>query len=200
MREKFAKLKKFILRNAHEDNVWHWLGGSTSVIFIVWGKGLEYNIGLEVRQNLVVSEVGELWQVKDWLFFLVLVIFVVENFNQTLSDEVHFLHIALVGDDNFARRVDSAVHSNDQLISEASLAFFEEVVEGSFEFLKDSSVLDEVSLHFWGDLLIELELFNNQVEIVEEGLLYILSDIIVQGWLNMERLVGFFNLLDPHVK
>mgnify|MGYP004184070287 CR=1 FL=1 len=44
-------------------------------------------------------------------------------------------------------------------------------------------------MHLWSDLLIELELFNNQVEIVEEGLLYVLSDIIVQGWLDMEWLV-----------
>jgi len=189
LREKFAKLKELILGNTHEDNVWHWLGCSASVILIVWGKGLEHDVGLEVRQNLVVTEVGELRQVEDWLFFLVLVIFIVEDFNQTLSDEVHFLDIALVRNDNFTRSVNSAVHSNDQLISEASLAFFEEVVEGSFEFLKDSSVLDEVGLHFWSDLLIELELFNNQVEIVEEGLLYVLSDIIVQGRLDMEWLV-----------
>jgi hypothetical protein len=44
-------------------------------------------------------------------------------------------------------------------------------------------------LHLWGDLLIELELFNNQVEIIEESLFDVLSDIVVQSWLNMEWLV-----------
>ena len=48
--------------------------------------------------------------------------------------------------------------------------------------------------------MIELELFNDQVEIVEESLLDILSDVVVQSWLDMERLVRFLNLLDPHVK
>jgi hypothetical protein len=48
--------------------------------------------------------------------------------------------------------------------------------------------------------LIELELLNNQVEIIEESLFDVLSDIVVQSWLNMEWLVRFFNLLNPHVK
>ena len=74
------------------------------------------------------------------------------------------------------------------------------MVERALKFLKDSSVLDQVSLHLWSDLLVELELFDDQVEIVEEGLLDILSDIIVKRWLNMERLVGLFDLLDPHIQ
>lgn len=74
------------------------------------------------------------------------------------------------------------------------------MVERAFKFLKDSSVLDQVSLHLRSDLLVELELFDDQVEIVEEGLLDILSDIIVKRWLNMERLVGLFDLLDPHIQ
>jgi hypothetical protein len=78
---------------------------------------------------LVVSEVRELRKIKDWLLFLDLVILVVEHFNQALSDEIHLLYIALVGNDYFAWGVDSAVHCDDQLVGEASLAFFKEVVE-----------------------------------------------------------------------
>ena len=48
--------------------------------------------------------------------------------------------------------------------------------------------------------MIELELFNDQVEVVEEGLFNILSDVIVESWLNVEWLVRFLNLLDPHVQ
>ena len=55
-------------------------------------------------------------------------------------------------------------------------------------------------MHLWSDLLIELEFFNDQVEIIEEGLLYVLSDIIIERWLNVEGFVGLFNLLDPHVQ
>jgi hypothetical protein len=55
-------------------------------------------------------------------------------------------------------------------------------------------------LHLWGDLLVELELFDNQVEIVQESLFDILSDIIIKSWLNMERLIRLFDLLNPHVK
>jgi len=63
------------------------------------------------------------------------------------------------------------------------------MVERFLEFLEDSSVLNQVCLHLWGDLLIELELFNNQIEIVEESLFDVLSDIVVQRWLNMEWFV-----------
>ena len=149
---------------------------------------------------MVVSEVRELRKIKDWLLFLDLVILVVEHFNQALSDEIHLLHIALVGNNYFAWGVDSAVHCDDQLIGEASLAFFEEVVERSFELFEHPGVLNEVSLHLWGDLLIELELFDDKVEIVQESLFNILSDVVVESWLDMERLVRLLNLLDPHIE
>jgi hypothetical protein len=78
-----------------------------------------------------------------------------------LSDEIHFLYIAFVRDNNFSRCVNSAVHSNNKLVGKTSLAFFKEVIKGSFELLEDSCVLNKVGLHLWGNLLIELELFDN---------------------------------------
>jgi len=129
-----------------------------------------------------------------------LVIFVVEDFNETLSNKVHLLDVALVGDYHFAGSVDSAVHCDDEFIREASLAFFEEVVERSFEFFENSGVLNKVSLHLWGDLLIKLEFFDDKIEIVQESLLNILSDIVVECWLDVEWLVRLLDLLDPHVK
>jgi len=48
--------------------------------------------------------------------------------------------------------------------------------------------------------LVELELLNDQVEIVKESLLNVLSDIIIQSWLDVEWLVRLFNFLDPHVE
>ena len=106
-----------------------------------------------------------------------------------MSDEEKLLDVTLVADDSLTWSIDSAVHVDDELVGEASLAFFEEVVEGSFELFEHPSVLNEVGLHLWGDLLIELELFNDEVEIVKESLLDILSDVVVECWLDMERLV-----------
>ena len=117
-----------------------------------------------------------------------------------MSNEIHLLDITLVADDCFSWGVDSTVHGDDKLVGESSLAFLEEMVEGSLELLEDSSVLDKVSLHLWGNLLVELELFDDQVEIVQEGLLNILSNVIIQGWLDMERLIGLLDFLNPHVK
>lgn len=55
-------------------------------------------------------------------------------------------------------------------------------------------------MHLWGDLLIELELFDDEVEIVQKSLFNILSDVVIESWLDMERLVRLLNLLDPHIE
>ena len=149
---------------------------------------------------MVVSEVRELWKVKNWFFLDFLIVLIVVDLNETLSDEIHLLDIALVTDDSLAWSVNSAVHCNNQFVGKTSLTLLEEMIERSLEFLEDSSVLDQVSLHLRSNLLIELELLNDQVEIVEEGLLDILSDIVVESWLDMEWLVRLFDFLNPHVK
>ena len=74
------------------------------------------------------------------------------------------------------------------------------MVKGLFKISENSSVLDELSLHFWSDLLEEWELLNNKIEIIKESLFNIFSDIVIESWLNMEWLVRFFNLFDPHVQ
>ena len=129
-----------------------------------------------------------------------LIILIVVYLYESLPDEIHLLDIALETDDSFTWSVNSAVHTDDKLIGEASLALFKEVIEASFKFLEHSSVLDEIGLHLWSDLLVELELFDDQVEIIKESLFDILSNIVVKSWLNMERLVGLLNFLDPHVQ
>jgi len=128
---------------------------------------------------LVVSEVRELWKIENWLLLGFLVVLIIVNLNETLSNEVHFLDITLVANNSFPWSVDSAVHSNNQLVSETSLTLLKEMVERSLELLEDSGILDQISLHLWSNLLVELELLNNQVEIVKESLFNVLSDIIV---------------------
>jgi hypothetical protein len=117
-----------------------------------------------------------------------------------LPDEVHFFYVTLVADDALARGRDAAVHLDDQLVGESTLTLLKEVVEGSLELFEDAGVLNQVGLHFWGDLLVELELLDNEVEIVKESLLDVFADIVVERWLDVERLVRLFNLLDPHVE
>jgi len=125
--------------------------------------------------------------------------FWVEDLNDTLSDEIHLLDITLVADDSLTWCVQPTVHAYDQFIGETSFTLIKEMVESLLELSEYSSTLNQISLHFWSHLLVELELFDDQVEVEVEGLLNVLSDVIVESWLNMEWFVRFFNLLDPHV-
>jgi len=106
-----------------------------------------------------------------------------------LSDKEHLLNICLVAYDNFAWNVDPAEHVNDQIVGESSLAFFKEVVERLFKVSECSSALDEFSLHLWSNLLVKLEFFNHQVEVIQECLLNVFSNVVVKSRLNMVWLV-----------
>ena len=187
--EELAQLLQDILGDTHENDIRHWL--KVTVLLVLWGmsQGLEQDVGLEVVQDLVVAEVRVLWKVEDGFLLFDFVILVVVDLNESLSDEVHLLDVGFVGDDGLARCVDTAVHADDELVGESSLALLEEMVEGSFKLLEDSGVLNKISLHLWGDLLIELEFLDDEVEIVEESLLDVLSDVVVERRLNMEGLV-----------
>jgi hypothetical protein len=74
------------------------------------------------------------------------------------------------------------------------------VVEGLLKVSEGPSALDQLGLHLGSDLLVELELFNHQVEVVKKSLLHVLSNVVVESWLNMIRLVRLLNFLDPHVE
>jgi hypothetical protein len=84
----------------------------------------------------------------------------------TCLDEVHLLNTTFVTDDCLARLVDSAVQVNNELVDEASLAFFKEVTETFLELLELRCLHDQLCLHLGCDLLEELKLFNDQVVIV----------------------------------
>jgi hypothetical protein len=78
---------------------------------------------------MVVAKVRILRQEQNWFFFVNLIIFIIENFNQTNSDEVHLLDDALVLNDSSARRVDSAVEVDNDFVNETSLTFLKKVIE-----------------------------------------------------------------------
>ena len=128
---------------------------------------------------MVVSKVAELWKVEDWLLIDDLVILVILDLNYTLFDEVHFFHVGFVIDYSLTGVDNSAKQRDDQLIREPSFTLIEKVIERFFKLLEHSGVLNNFSLHFWGNLLIEIKLLDDQVEIVKEGLLDVLSDIVV---------------------
>jgi hypothetical protein len=58
LREQVAQGKQNLLADAHEDDIWHWLIGF--VLFVLWAveQSLENNIGLQIVQDLVVTEVA----------------------------------------------------------------------------------------------------------------------------------------------
>lgn len=149
---------------------------------------------------MVVSKVAELWKVEDWLLIDDLVILVILDLNYTLFDEVHFFHVGFVIDYSLTGVDNSAKQRDDQLIREPSFTLIEKVIERFFKLLEHSGVLNNFSLHFWGNLLIEIKLLDDQVEIVQKGLLNIFSDVVIESWLNMVWLVRFLYLFDPHVE
>lgn len=63
------------------------------------------------------------------------------------------------------------------------------MVERLLKISEHSGVLNQFRLHLGCDLLEEWELFDNQVEIIQEGLLNVLSNIVIESGLNVEWLV-----------
>ena len=140
-------------------------------------------------KNLVVSKVTKFRQVENRSFLDDFIVIIIENLNDSLSDEIYLLNVTFVADYNSSGGVKSAEHVDDKFISESSLAFVKEMVERFLKFLENSGVLNQLCLHLWGDLLIERKLFNYQVEVIFEGLFNVLSDIVVQSGLDMEWFV-----------
>lgn len=163
-------------------------------------QGLKHNVRLQIVQNLVVSEVRESWKIQDRLLFSQLVILVVEDLHLACLDKVHFFHARLVRNYSLSWLVNPAVQVDDQLVDETSLAFFEKVRERPLEFLKLESLKDKLGLHPRGHELVELELLDNQVVIVQKGLVDVVFDVVVEVWLDVERFVRLFYLFNPHVQ
>lgn len=191
MWEQLAELHELGLFDAHEDGL---LRDDTLLvdvfpILLLEAQSLDGDIGFKVLQDLVVAEVAVGWKVEHRQILYQLIVFIVEHLHNALSDEVQVLHCRLIGDDGLAMGEQSAEHLDDQLVGEASLALVEEVLEMLFEVIESLGQFDELRLHLWGDLLVEVELFNDQIEVVLVGLLNVLSDVIVELWLQMERVI-----------
>lgn len=115
-------------------------------------------------------------------------------------DEIHFFDARLVGDDRLSRLINPAIQIDDQLVDEPPLALLEKVREGPLELLELESLQDELGLHSRGHELVELELLDDQVIIVQKGLVDVVFDVVVEVWLDVEWFVRLLNLFDPHVQ
>lgn len=127
--------------NAHENDVLAWLVILEFLLHFAV-EGLQYQIGLQIIQNLVIAKVAVFRQVQNGLIFDDFIVFVVEHFNYALSDEVHLLNIAFVADDSFVCRGDAAVHINNKFIRKTALTLFKKVAELSFKIPEKARALD----------------------------------------------------------
>ena len=139
-----------------------------NLLFVLWTvqQCFEHDVRLQVVQDLVVTKVTVFGQIENGSLLVKLIVLVIVDFNEALSDEIHLLHITFVADDTLSWRRDTAIHLDNQLICEASLTFLEEMVERSLELFKDTRVLNKISLHLGCDLLVELELLYYEIKIV----------------------------------
>ena len=62
-------------------------------------------------------------------FDFLIVIFIVEDLNESLTNEVHLLDIGLVSNDDSSWRENSTEEVDNELVGETSFAFFKEVIE-----------------------------------------------------------------------
>ena len=164
------------------------------------GQSFDDCVLLETLKDLVVSKVSEFRQVQDGMILDQLVILMVVNFGDTFSNEVKLFHVRVVWNDNPTMLKEFAEKADDKFVGEAPLAILEEVVEIILKLGEGFSQFDQTGLHFRGDLLIEVEFLNDEVKVIPVGLLDVFSDVVVQVWLQVERVVRFLDLFDPHIK
>ena len=72
------------------------------------------------------------------------------------------------------------------------------MLEVNLEVLEDS--VHNLRLHFWWNLLIEIEFLNNEVKVVHKCIMHVLFNIGVQVRRYIVWLVRSLNLLDPYVE
>lgn len=96
------------------------------------------------------------------------------------------------------RFIDAREHVDNQFVNKSSLTVFEEMPIGQLEILKDG--IHYLCLHLRRDLLIEIEFFDYQVEIIKESIMHVGFNVAVEIWRDVVRFVRSFNFLDPNVK
>ena len=124
----------------------------------------------------------------------------VEHLDQALSNEEHFLNVSLIWDDLPVLGIYTAEHRDYKFISKALFTLVKEMVESALKLPEDSRGLNQICLHFRSDLMVKVEFFNDEVEIVHESLLDVFSDVVIKRGLDVVGTIALLDLLDPHVK
>ena len=101
----------------------------------------------------------------------------------SICDESDRGDIVARSDEVLILSVVSCEKLDDELVPETFLPGAQEVVKLLHEIAKD--FLDQYSLLSWRQLLVEIELLNNHVVIVVEGILHILHDLLVKTGLQI---------------
>ena len=153
----------------------------------------EAYVGFQVAYDLVITENGVRRKEHE-----VLDQKLVEHGDGALLNEVDLAELLAIVDNGEIRLVYPREHVDDEFVGEASLAVLEEVFEMILEILEDR--LHDFCLHLWRDLLVEVELLDDQVEVVHEGVVHVLLDVAVQVGRDVVGLVRPLDLLDPDVQ
>ena len=95
----------------------------------------------------------------------------------------------------------SGVKANDDFVGKAILTGIEEVAELSLEVVEEK--VDQICLYLWWELLIEIELFNDQVVVILERFLDRFTDVKIEASRDVQVAdcrIGLLELLDPHIQ
>ena len=115
----------------------------------------------------------------------------------SLLNEVYLAEFLPVGYNSCVWFVNPSEHVYNKLINESSLAVFKEVSELQLEIFKYGT--NYLSLHLGRYLLIEIEFLNNEVKIVQKGIVNELLNVTIQIRWDIVGLVGSFDLFDPDI-
>ena len=112
LREKVAKLCKLSLLDAHEDVLLrdHILEVSIRTELLFQTQSFDSDIGFQRFEDLVIAEEAVCRQVQNGQIFDALVVVVIEDLNDTLSDEIQVFDVGLVGDYMLTVGVEPAEH------------------------------------------------------------------------------------------
>jgi len=111
--EKVTQPSQLLLVDTHENDIWKSLViDLLSILAFAWLswiwvilQSFDNNVWLKLLKDLVISKITKFRQVKNRSFLHDFIIVIVVNLNDTLSDEVNFLDITLVADDNSSRSI-----------------------------------------------------------------------------------------------
>ena len=115
-----------------------------------------------------------------------------------LAYKVHLSELFTIVNNIQTRFINSSKHVDNQLIDKASLTILEEMSELPLEIFEYG--IHDLSLHLGRDLLIEVELLDDQVEIMQKGIMHILLDVGIEVGRDVVGLVRTLNLFDPDIQ